>query len=43
MYVNDRVCFPSPQISYSVVDVMALRQNAAGAFSLPPFHVPLGP
>ena len=43
MYVNDRVWRPSPHISTSVVAVAALRQNAAGAFSRPPFHVPNGP
>ena len=43
MYVNERVCFPSPHISTSVVAVAALRQKAAGAFSLPPFQVPKGP
>eukprot|EP01139_Manchomonas_bermudensis_P025957 Amastigsp_a847495_4.p2 type:complete len:110 gc:universal Amastigsp_a847495_4:252-581(+) len=40
---NERVCAPSPQSSKSTVDVRALRQNAAGAFSRPPFHVPNGP
>ena len=34
---------PSPHISISSVLVSTLRQNAAGAFSRPPFHVPYGP
>mmetsp|Transcript_24868 Transcript_24868/g.44931 ORF Transcript_24868/g.44931 Transcript_24868/m.44931 type:complete len:214 (+) Transcript_24868:294-935(+) len=41
--VKERVCFPSPQISNSLSEVTAFRQKAAGAFSRPPFHVPLGP
>jgi len=36
MKVNDRVCKPSPHISNLSVDVIAFRQKAAGAFSLPP-------
>lgn len=35
-----RVCLPSPHISMSLVLVSTFRQNAAGAFSRPPFHVP---
>jgi hypothetical protein len=31
-----RVCSPSPHISNCSVEQMALRQNAAGAFSRPP-------
>lgn len=43
MYVKDRVCWPSPHISISSELVSTFRQNAAGAFSRPPFHVPYGP
>lgn len=42
---NDRVCCPSPQISISSPSLASatFRQMAAGAFSLPPVHVPSGP
>ena len=43
MKVKERVCLPSPHISNSSVEVMALRQKAAGAFSRPPCQVPYGP
>ena len=43
MNMKERVCLPSPHISNSVVAQTALRQKAAGAFSLPPFQVPRGP
>ena len=40
MYMNERVCLPSPQISISCLPEslasMTLRQMAAGAFSRPP-------
>jgi hypothetical protein len=40
MYMNERVCSPSPQISISCLPeslaAMTLRQIAAGAFSRPP-------
>src|ERR1022692_2465265 len=42
---NERVCSPSPQISISPRSSASatLRHSAAGAFSLPPAHVPSGP
>ena len=47
MYMNERVCLPSPQISISCLPVIfasiTLRQMAAGAFSRPPSQVPNGP
>lgn len=43
MNMKERVCSPSPHISNSLELTMALRQKAAGAFSLPPFQVPKGP
>ena len=40
MYMNERVCSPSPQISISCLPeslaAITLRQIAAGAFSRPP-------
>jgi hypothetical protein len=40
MYMNERVCSPSPQISISCrpdsLAAITLRQIAAGAFSRPP-------
>jgi len=36
MKVKDLVCNPSPHISNWSLEVRVFRQNAAGAFSLPP-------
>ena len=41
--IKDRVCRPSPHISNVSSEQSVLRQNAAGAFSRPPCHVPKGP
>ena len=47
MYMNERVWFPSPQISIvgslRCLASITLRQIAAGAFSRPPSQVPCGP
>ena len=46
MYMKLRVWWPLPQISISCLPLsfasITLRQIAAGAFSRPPSHVPLG-
>ena len=47
MYMNDRVCSPSPQTSTRWSPdrhaSATFRQIAAGAFSRPPCQVPCGP